>query len=98
MGRLPEPQKAINARSRQIYDEPKFSGYEVTLDVWRDVFAYGVLLVPKDLKPGERRPGVVCQHGLEGRPVVVCVSRLSHEKGGHGFCLGSEMPGVRRLD
>ncbi|MGH9628844.1 MAG: alpha/beta hydrolase family protein, partial [Bryobacteraceae bacterium] len=27
-----------------------------------------VLLVPKDLKPGERRPVVVCQHGLEGRP------------------------------
>ena len=28
----------------------------------------GVLLVPKDLKPGEKRPVVVCQHGLEGRP------------------------------
>jgi hypothetical protein len=25
-------------------------------------------LVPKDLKPGERRPVVVCQHGLEGLP------------------------------
>ena len=24
--------------------------------------------VPKDLKPGEKRPVVVCQHGLEGRP------------------------------
>jgi hypothetical protein len=32
------------------------------------VFAYGILLLPKDLKPGERRPVVVCQHGLEGRP------------------------------
>ena len=38
------------------------------LDVWPDVFAYGILLVPKDLNPGERRPVVVCQHGLEGRP------------------------------
>ena len=38
------------------------------LDVWDDVFAWGVLLVPKDLKPGERRPVVVCQHGLEGLP------------------------------
>ena len=38
------------------------------LDVWPDVFAYGILLVPKDIKPGERRPVVVCQHGLEGRP------------------------------
>jgi cephalosporin-C deacetylase-like acetyl esterase len=33
-----------------------------------DVFAWGYLLVPKDLKPGERRPVVVCQHGLEGLP------------------------------
>src|SRR5262249_5521330 len=31
-------------------------------------FAFGILLVPKDIKPGERRPVVVCQHGLEGRP------------------------------
>ncbi len=38
------------------------------LDVSPRVFAYGILLVPKDLKPGERRPVVVCQHGLEGRP------------------------------
>ena len=36
--------------------------------MWPDVFAYGILLVPKDIKPGERRPVVVCQHGLEGRP------------------------------
>ena len=38
------------------------------LDVWPDVIAYGILLLPKDLKPGEKRPVVVCQHGLEGRP------------------------------
>ncbi|MCA9143165.1 MAG: dienelactone hydrolase family protein, partial [Planctomycetales bacterium] len=44
---------------------------EVMLDVFPDVFAYGVLLVPKDLKEGEKRPVVVCQHGLEGRPTDV---------------------------
>jgi len=32
------------------------------------VIAYGLLLLPKDLMPGEKRPVVVCQHGLEGRP------------------------------
>ena len=37
-----------------------------------NVFAYGILLLPKDLKPGEKRPVVVCQHGLEGRPQDVC--------------------------
>ncbi len=26
------------------------------------------MTVPKDIKQGERRPVVVCQHGLEGRP------------------------------
>ena len=30
--------------------------------------AAGILLVPKDLKTGERRPVVVAQHGLEGTP------------------------------
>lgn len=57
-----------NPCSRKTYDHAKWTGYEVALDVFPDVFAYGVLLVPKDLKPGEKRPVVVCQHGLEGRP------------------------------
>jgi dienelactone hydrolase len=68
IGRLPSPSLPPNPRTRLVYDEPKFKGYEVVLDVWPDVFAYGILLVPKDIKPGERRPAVVCQHGLEGRP------------------------------
>lgn len=68
IGRLPNPDVPINARSRMIYDEPKFRGYEVVLDVWSGVFAYGILLVPKGIPQGERRPVVVCQHGLEGRP------------------------------
>jgi len=55
-------------RSRRAYDQPKWTGYEVVLDVFPDVIAYGILLVPKDIRPGERRPVVVCQHGLEGRP------------------------------
>ena len=38
------------------------------LDVFPDVFAWGVLLVPKDIKEGERRPVVVCQHGRNGLP------------------------------
>jgi dienelactone hydrolase len=68
IGKLPAPTEPMNARTRLAYDEPKWKGYEVTLDLYPDVFAYGILLVPKDLKPGERRAVVVCQHGLEGRP------------------------------
>ncbi|MGD9646795.1 MAG: dienelactone hydrolase family protein [Pirellulales bacterium] len=71
IGRFDQPLLPANARSRQIYDEPKYTGYEVMLDVFPDVFAYGILLMPKDIKPGERRPVVVCQHGLEGRPTDV---------------------------
>jgi dienelactone hydrolase len=68
IGRMPEPELPPNPRTRLIYDHPKFRGYEVVLDVWPHIFAYGILLVSKDIKPGERRPVVVCQHGLEGRP------------------------------
>jgi dienelactone hydrolase len=68
IGKLPAPTEPMNPCSRLAYDEPKWKGYEVTLDLYPDVFAYGILLVPKDLRPGERRQVVVCQHGLEGRP------------------------------
>jgi dienelactone hydrolase len=68
IGRFDYPLLPPNVRTRKSYDEPKWTGYEVVMDVWPDVIAYGILLVPKDLKPGERRPVVVCQHGLEGRP------------------------------
>lgn len=68
IGRLPDPSAPADPRSRLLYDEPKYRGYEVMLDVWPGVFAQGILLVPKDIRPSERRPVVVCQHGLEGRP------------------------------
>ncbi|MDX9752568.1 MAG: hypothetical protein RBU29_01320 [bacterium] len=68
VGRLPEIEMPCNPRTRQVYDEPLYTGYEVMLDVYPDVFAYGILLLPKGMDPGEKRPVVVCQHGLEGRP------------------------------
>ncbi|MCH2200411.1 MAG: hypothetical protein MK102_00460 [Fuerstiella sp.] len=58
-----------NARSRKLKETEVWTAYEVSMDVFPDVTAYGVLLVPKNLKPDERRPVVVCQHGLEGRPL-----------------------------
>ncbi|MBX9581954.1 MAG: dienelactone hydrolase family protein [Gemmataceae bacterium] len=68
IGKLPDPTMPLNPRTRQLYDEKTWTGHEVMLDVYPDVSAYGILLLPKDLKPGERRPVVVCQHGLEGTP------------------------------
>jgi dienelactone hydrolase len=68
IGRFPASTLPLNPRTRQSHDTEKWMGHDVVLDVWPDVFAWGVLLLPKDLKPGERRPVVVCQHGLEGLP------------------------------
>ena len=68
IGRLPEPTIPINPRSRLVASEERFDTYEVMLDVYPDVVAGGLLLLPTDLKSDERRPVVVCQHGLEGTP------------------------------
>jgi cephalosporin-C deacetylase-like acetyl esterase len=68
IGRLPDPDLPVNAKSRFVRETDKITIYEVTLDVWQDVFVWGWLCLPKDIKPGERRPVVVCQHGLEGIP------------------------------
>ncbi|MFN4257994.1 MAG: alpha/beta hydrolase family protein [Gemmataceae bacterium] len=68
IGKLPDPTMPLNPRTRVYCETDKWTAYEVLLDVYPDVFAHGILCVPKDLKPGERRPVVVCQHGLEGRP------------------------------
>ena len=82
IGRFPPASLPANPRSRRIHDKEKWVGYDVMLDVWPDVFAWGVLLVPKDIKPGERRPVVVCQHGLEGVPADTIVD--DPKAGGYG--------------
>jgi dienelactone hydrolase len=71
LGKFYEPMLPPNPRSRKIYDREKWTGYEVVLDVYSELIAWGVLLLPKDLKPGEKRPVVVCQHGRRGVPQEV---------------------------
>jgi len=65
IGRLPAATHPANPRTRLILETDTCVGYEVVLDVFEDVIAGGILLLPKDLKVGEQRPVVVCQHGLE---------------------------------
>jgi len=82
IGRFDRGLSPPRPRARRAYDTPSWTGYEVVLDVFApDVFAYGILLVPKGIRPGERRPVVVCQHGLEGRPqdVVTGGHRAYHD-------------------
>jgi dienelactone hydrolase len=68
IGKLPAPVEPLAAETRPIYDQPRWTGYEVRLPLDSDLFAYGILLLPRNLKPGERRPVVVAQHGRAGRP------------------------------
>jgi len=71
IGLIPDELLPFAANSRQILDDPAFTGWEVTIDVFPDVIAGGILLVPKGIPAGEKRPAVVCQHGLEGVPMDV---------------------------
>ena len=75
LGKFEEPYLPPNPRTRKIYDTEKWVGYEAVIDVWEDVFAWGILLMPKGIKPGERRPVVVCQHGRGSVPMDVVENR-----------------------
>lgn len=68
IGEFENEKLPLNPRSRQVQATDKYTMYEVVLDVFPDVFAYGLYIVPKGIEAGEKRPVVVCQHGLEGRP------------------------------
>ncbi len=61
---LPAPQ------SRRYQEGAGVVSYEVRLEVSPGWFTYGILTLPEvlDLSGKEKRPVVVCQHGLEGRP------------------------------
>lgn len=69
IGKLLPPTIPPNVRTRRVLEDPAFTGYEVVLDVYPDVIAAGILLLPTNLQRGEKRPVVVCQHGLEGVPM-----------------------------
>ena len=56
IGKFDLPPLPPNVRTRRIYDEPKFTGYEVVMDVFPDVIAYGILLLPKGDQGGGKTP------------------------------------------
>lgn len=68
MGRFDEPLLPFNSRTRKVAETPRWTAYDVVLDVYPELFAWGLLVLPNDLQPGERRPVVVCQHGRNGVP------------------------------
>lgn len=68
IGRYPAPVEPLTAESVLLYDEPEFRGWRLSVKVYDGVHAYGILLVPKNIRPGEKRPTVFVQHGLAGKP------------------------------
>ncbi len=90
IGRCPSPEAPAHPRSRLLYDQPNWTGYEVMLDVWdlpgeeTNVFASGILLLPKGIQAGEKRPVVVCQHGLEGRSHDTCDPEITGPYNAYG--------------
>ncbi|MCP5540755.1 MAG: hypothetical protein H7A53_10655 [Akkermansiaceae bacterium] len=68
MGTFDEPLALPNPRTRKVAETDRWTAWDVVLDVSPELFAWGTLVLPKDLKPGEKRPVVVCQHGRNGLP------------------------------
>jgi len=68
IGRFDHELLPARPRSQLVSQEHGVTTYRVVLDVFPGVMATGLLVLPDGLTPGEKRPVVVCQHGLEGRP------------------------------
>ncbi len=82
LGRYPDPSGPFDAKSVMVYDEPRFTGYRLSVRLYDGVHAYGILLVPKSIRSGERRPVVFTQHGYGNRPedaLGVKTSKASEE-------------------
>lgn len=79
IGVIDLPMLPPNARTRKILETSEYTGYEVMLDVFEDVIAGGILLLPTNMKPEDKRPVVVCQHGLEGTSMS-CISEAPEYK------------------
>jgi len=78
VGFLPPATVPPRPRSRRLLETPQFTSWEIELEVYPDVFAAGTFLIPRNLKEGESRPVVVCQHGLEGQPADVADPARDH--------------------
>ncbi len=78
IGQLPHMRLPPRPRSRRILRNDDYVAYEIVLDVFDDVIAAGILLMPNNIEAGEKRPVVVCQHGLEGTPMDTISREAEH--------------------
>lgn len=68
IGRYAKGQGTFDARTIKVYDNDELTAYRLWVRLYDDVHAYGILVTPKGMKPGEKRPLVFVQHGLGGKP------------------------------
>jgi hypothetical protein len=68
VGQLPPYKGPFRQRERTVAETPAYTATSLTIDALPGVIAQGVLLRPKGLREFERRPLVIVQHGLMGRP------------------------------
>ncbi|MDF1825187.1 MAG: hypothetical protein P1U68_11125 [Verrucomicrobiales bacterium] len=68
IGTFDESLSPPNPRSRTLTETKNWIAHDVVLDVYPGFHSWGTLLIPKNIKPGEKRPLVVCQHGRNGLP------------------------------
>ena len=71
LGKFDLPLIAAAPRTRLIQESEVWRAYDVVLDVVPNLFAWGILVVPRDLEDGKQRPLVVVQHGRNGLPIKV---------------------------
>jgi dienelactone hydrolase len=67
--------KAVQPRVEPIELTDKqyhFTAKRVWMPAWKGVDVYGILLEPRDIPSGERRPAVIAQHGYGGFPEAAC--------------------------
>ncbi len=71
LGKFDDPLLPANPRSRKIRQTDHWVAYDVVLDVVPEMFAWGVLMLPKMIRVDEKHPVVVVQHGRGGLPEKV---------------------------
>ncbi|MEY3608510.1 MAG: hypothetical protein RLZZ447_1298, partial [Verrucomicrobiota bacterium] len=68
IGVWPSSAQPSRVRARPLTERSAWSLHEVVLERGDAPLAWGHLLLPRGLQPGEKRPVVIAQHGLEGLP------------------------------
>lgn len=70
VGELPRYDGDFAAVEQPHSEGASWRAVSITIDALPRVSAHGVLLLPKNLQPGEKRPLIIAQHGLMGSPEV----------------------------